>query len=122
MKLKDFIKRLFKRSDQLDDELHKKLAFISRRLQDRAKLNATIDPRKRTGRLYDSITTKRKKEAGGTSITLIAGSSSVNYAGYVEFGTSRMYPRLYLSRAQKQVDETLPDELKRLATIYLRAI
>ena len=106
----------------MDDELHKKLAFISRRLQDRAKLNATIDPRKRTGRLYDSITTKRKKEAAGTSITLIAGSSSVNYAGYVEFGTSRMYPRLYLSRAQKQVDETLPDELKRLATIYLRTI
>ena len=122
MKLKDFIKRLFKRSDQLDDELHKKLSFISRRLEDRAKLNATIDPRKRTGRLYDSITTKKKKEAKGTSITLIAGSSSVNYAGYVEFGTSRMYPRLYLSRAQKQVDETLPDELKRLATIYLRTI
>ena len=66
MKLKDFIKRLFKRSDQLDDELHKKLSFISRRLEDRAKLNATIDPKKRTGRLYDSITTKRKKEAGVT--------------------------------------------------------
>jgi len=122
MKLKDFIKRLFKRSDQLDDELHNKLAFISRRLQDRAKLNATIDPRKRTGRLYDSITAKTKKTRSGTQITLMAGSASVNYAGYVEFGTSRMYPRLYLSRAQQQVQETLPEDLKRLASIYLRTI
>ena len=122
MKLKDFIKRLFKRSDRLDDELHKKLSYISRRLQDRAKLNATIDPRKRTGRLYDSITAKAKKSDNGTSITLMAGSASVNYAGYVEFGTSRMYPRLYLSRAREQVQETLPDELRRLASIYLRAI
>ena len=122
MKLKDFIKRLFKRSDRLDDELHKKLAFISRRLQDRAKLNATIDPRKRTGRLDDSITAKAKKSENGTSINLMAGSASVNYAGYVEFGTSRMYPRLYLSRAREQVQETLPDELRRLASIYLRTI
>lgn len=122
MKLKEFIKRLFKRSDKLDDVLHDKLAFISRRLRDRAKLNATIDPRKRTGRLYDSITTNTKKSQSGTRITLLAGSSSVNYAGYVEFGTSRMYPRLYLTKANEQVQQTLPDDLKRIASIYLRAI
>ena len=122
MKLQNFIKRLFKRSDKLDDELHKKLSFISRRLQDRAKLNATIDPRKRTGRLYDSISAKAKKTQSGTGITLMAGSSNVGYAGYVEFGTSRMYPRLYLSRAREQVKETLPDELRKLASVYLRTI
>ncbi len=122
MRLKEFVKRLFKKSNNLDEELHNKLAFISRRLQDRAKLNATIEPRKRSGRLYDSITTITKKSKSGMSISLVAGSSSVNYAGYVEFGTSRMYPRLYLSRAQKQVQETLPEELKRLASIYLRTI
>tara|TARA_Y100000593_G_scaffold95042_1_gene198743 strand:+ start:2396 stop:2764 length:369 start_codon:yes stop_codon:yes gene_type:complete len=122
MKLKEFIKRLFKRSDKLDDVLHDKLAFISRRLRDRAKLNATIDPRKRTGRLYDSITTNTKKSQSGTRIALLAGSSSVNYAGYVELGTSRMYPRLYLTKANEQVQQTLPDDLKRIASIYLRAI
>jgi HK97 gp10 family phage protein len=122
MKLFEFVKRLFKKSKNLDNELQTKLDFISQRLKDRARLNATIDPKKRTGRLYDSISSNTKKTGDGIKITLQAGSSSVNYAGYVEFGTSRMYPRLYLHKARLQVQETLPKEMQKLASIYLRTI
>ena len=120
MKLIDFVKKLFKKSKNVDNELQSKLLFITRRLQDRARLNATIDPRKRSGRLYDTISSKMTKSSDGVKIELSAGSSSVNYAGYVEFGTSRMYPRLYLSKAREQVQETLPHEMRKLATNYLR--
>lgn len=122
MKLFEFVKRLFKKSKNLDNELQTKLDFISQRLKDRARLNATIDPKKRTGRLYDSISSNTKKTGDGIKITLQAGSSSVNYAGYVEFGTSRMYPRLYLQKARLQVEETLPKEMQKLASIYLRTM
>ena len=122
MKLFEFVKRLFKKSKNLDNELQTKLDFISQRLKDRARLNATIDPKKRTGRLYDSISSNTKKTGDGIKITLQAGSSSVNYAGYVEFATSRMYPRLYLQKARLQVQETLPKEMQKLASIYLRTM
>ncbi len=116
MKIEKFTKELDKRAKFLPLAIERKLNFISRRLMLRARMNATLDPKKRSGRLYDSIRTQRKKE----KIELVAGSSSVNYAGYVEFGTSRMYPRLYLTKAYNHVLKDMNKELKEMMDLHLR--
>tara|TARA_R100001086_G_C11692362_1_gene218950 strand:- start:101 stop:469 length:369 start_codon:yes stop_codon:yes gene_type:complete len=115
MKLETLHKELDKRAKFLPSRIEKKLNFVSRRLMLRARLNATIDPKKRTGRLYESIKTKRT----GTEIELVAGSASVNYADYVEFGTARMYPRLFLTKAYNLVLKDMKKELQQMIRMTL---
>ena len=115
MKLEKLQKELDKRARFLPLKIERKLNFVARRLQLRARFNATIDPQKRSGRLFESIKATRQ----GTKIDLIAGNQSVNYASFVEYGTSRMYPRLYLTKAFDHVLKDLDKELKQMLFMTL---
>ena len=116
MKISTLIDGLDNGSRNINRDIEIKLNFISRRLMLRARLNATIDPKKRSGRLFDSISAKRT----GNKVELIAGSSSVKYADFVEYGTSKMYPRLFLTKAYNHVLNDVSNEIKKIAEINLR--
>tara|TARA_R100000654_G_scaffold21770_1_gene43929 strand:- start:299 stop:667 length:369 start_codon:yes stop_codon:yes gene_type:complete len=120
MLLKKFIEKLFGKAKKLDDSLSKDLSEIESKLLKRARLNATIDPRRRTGNLYESISVGKIKVDNKTRIILQAGNQKVNYAGYVEFGTSRMYPRLYLTKAQRETEREMSKKLQQFASLYMR--
>ena len=112
MKLKKFIDRLFKKSKSFEDEFGKELLSISKGLKFRAQLEAHKDPKRRTGELIKSIRAPIKKTRFGFFIQLQAGNSKVNYAKYIEYGTSRIYPRLFLKRSQEIENRKIPNELK----------
>lgn len=60
----------------------------------------------RTGLLASTIRTeKASATAGVVGATVAAGGGSVDYAGFVEYGTSRMAPQPYMRPA---VDRALP--------------
>ena len=107
MKISTLIDGLDNGSRNINRDIEIKLNFISRRLMLRARLNATIDPKKRSGRLFDSISAKRT----GNKVELVAGSSSVKYADFVEYGTSKMYPRLFLTKAYNHVLNDVSNEI-----------
>lgn len=74
---------------ELRDALAKALDESGKVVRDIAKANAPY----RTGNLYRSITSKMNGE------TEVQIGSDVEYAAYVELGTSRMKAKPYLKRA-----------------------
>lgn len=120
MLLSKFIEKLFKKSTRLPDAIFNEVQELQSSLLKKARLNATIDPRRRSGNLYNSISAGRVKVGKKSRIILQAGDQKVNYAGYVEFGTSRMYPRLYLTKAFAEVERETPKRLSRFISTYMR--
>ena len=121
MKLKDFIKRLFKRADGLDDFLSKQLEDVETTLLESARLNATIDPKVISGDLWRSIRLEKKKMRGRLFVTLTAGDNKAYYASFLEHGTDdgRLYPRHYLKNAFDGTKKRVPKELKRITKLFL---
>ena len=115
----DFIDRLRKADDRLLKTLRKKLLVIALKAEREAKKNATDYPMVRTGRLRSSITAIVDAKDGNPRAVLRAGGKSggtpVLYAKYVEFGTRKMAPRLFMGKginaALKDADKTLRDVL-----------
>ncbi len=99
-----------------------KLAFKSERF---AKINATDDPKVRTGRLRSSITGFVDAKRGNPRMLLRAGGDSsgapVNYARYIEFGAPNrnIKATLFMGRAIKQALQTAPVDLKKVLSITL---
>ena len=122
MELKDFVKRLFEKSIKLDKELASDMVEVKSRLLEEARLNATIYPRRISGDLYNSIKVGDTIVDNRYRLFLQAGDQKVNYAGFVEFGTNRMAPRLYLTKAYSKIDNDLPQRLKKFISLYLRTI
>tara|TARA_B100000085_G_scaffold278196_1_gene299643 strand:+ start:133 stop:501 length:369 start_codon:yes stop_codon:yes gene_type:complete len=122
MKLAKFIKRLFERSIAFDKELESAMQEVKSDLLEQARLNATIFPRRISGDLYNSIKVGDTIVDNRYRLFLQAGDQKVNYAGFVEFGTNRIAPRLYLTKAFAKVDREMPDKLKKFITLYLRKI
>jgi len=98
----------------LDEKLSKALAEaldeISEKIRDDAKSFAPVD----TGALRKSIRTEKKGKlqvsivAGGGGIINPHSGREVDYAGYVEFGTSHMSPQPYMQPAiEKNMNEIL---------------
>ena len=116
-----FLKRMQKADSKLLKELEKELLKSSMRMERDAKLNATTYPKVVTGRLRSSITGLVDSKQGTSRVILRAGGSNndVNYAGYVEFGTNYIKPRLYLGRAVSGERDRLPDRLGALLNIVL---
>ena len=90
------------------------------RLEADAKLNATTYPKVITGRLRSSIQGRLDQgnillQAGGP-----AKGQTVDYAGYVEFGTSRIAPRLFMGRAVDKEQPRLQKELAKLLKIAFK--
>ena len=117
MKLNDFIASLFKKEKKFDNDIFEKLQPIAKRLKLRAQLEAHKDPKRRSGNLIKSISAPIKKINDNYVIQLNAGNSKVNYAKFVEYGTYRMYPRLFLARSRSIEEQKMPEELKRIAKL-----
>ncbi len=121
----DFIKNVDKADRRLLKTLRKKLMIIALRSEREAKLNATDFPKVRTGRLRSSITAIVDAKDGNPRAVLRAGGNSggvpVLYAKYVEFGTRKIAPRLFMKRGIEKGLRKADKELQDLLTISLQA-
>ena len=121
MRLKSFIKSLFKRKNKLDSHIMNSVQTLEDSLLGRAQLNATIDPKVQSGDLFNSIRTIRTKSQNEVAITLTAGNNIAFYAPFLEYGTKdgRLYPREFLKKAHDRTLKRVPTELKNIAKLYL---
>lgn len=126
-------RRLFDQPKNMERALIKaglKLGFEAENL---AKQNATTFPRVRTGRLFQSINPQRLPNgrfgfllrAGGQRIKGLTGKAAgvpadVEYAAKIEFGDSKLQPRLFMGRAMQDVqDHHLPGALREVVRLSL---
>jgi HK97 gp10 family phage protein len=120
----DFIKRIDKADNRLLKTLRKKLTIIALKSEREAKKNATDYPKVRTGRLRSSITGIVDAKDGNPRAVLRAGGNSggvpVLYAKYVEFGTRKMAPRLFMKRGIEAALKDADKELKNLLSLSLQ--
>jgi len=108
--LKSLEDKLSNLDAKLTNALAEALDEISEKIRDDAKSFAPVD----TGALRKSIHVERK---GKLEVSIVAGDGGVinprtgrevDYAGYVEFGTSRASPQPYMQPAlEKNRDEIL---------------
>ena len=121
----DLINRLNKADRKLLDTLQQKLMIIALKAERGAKRRATFYPKVRTGRLRSSITAITDAKDGNPRAVLRAGGNSggvpVLYAKYVEFGTRKMAPRLFMGRAIRSAQKGVRRELKNLLVLALQA-
>lgn len=121
----DLINRLNKADRKLLDTLQQKLMIIALKAERGAKRRATNYPKVRTGRLRSSITAITDAKDGNPRAVLRAGGNSggapVLYAKYVEFGTRKMAPRLFMGKAVRSAQKGVRRELKNLLVLALQA-
>jgi len=108
--LKELEEKLSNLEEKLSKALAEALEEISEKIRDDAKNFAPID----TGALRKSIRIEKKGKlqvsiiAGGGGVINPRSGREVDYAGYVEFGTSRMAPQPFMQPAlEKNRDEIL---------------
>ena len=103
----------FKLNDALDEALEE----IAEKIRDDAKDFVPVD----TGALQKSIRVEKKKKlevliiAGGGGVINPKTGREVDYAGYVEFGTSRVNPQPYMQPALEKNRDTIIQIIKRKA-------
>ena len=88
------------------DHAHKVLESIADDVVEDAKHYCPV----RTGALRDSI----RKEVTAEAVNVVAGGGAVDYAGYVEYGTSKMPAQPYLRPAVMQHELDILTQLERL--------
>ena len=108
--LRELEDKLSNLDEKLSRALEEALEEIAEKIRDDAKSFAPVD----TGSLRKSIRVEREGElqfsvvAGGGGVINPRTGREVDYAGYVEFGTSRMSPQPYMQPAlEKNRDEIL---------------
>jgi len=107
-----------KLSKALDEALNE----IAEKIRDDAKSLVPVD----TGALRKSIRIEKK---GELQVSVVAGDGGVinprtgrevDYAGYVEFGTSRMNPKPYMQPAlEKNRDELLNIVRRKILEVFM---
>jgi HK97 gp10 family phage protein len=122
--LAQFQTRMRKADQRIVKTLFTKLRALSLKAEAEAKRNATDYPRVRTGRLRSSITGLVDTKNARPRLLLVAGGNTkgapVNYARFVEFGTKRMRPRLFMGRAMQKIErDQVLDELRNLLNLAL---
>ena len=122
--LAQFQHRMRRADQRLVKTLFKKLKILSLKAEADGKRNATDYPRVRTGRLRSSITGLIDTKEGRPRMILRAGGNTkgapVRYAAFVEFGTKKMRPRLFLGRAMQKIERSdTPKELRDLLKLAL---
>ena len=108
--------------EKLKRALEEALEEIAEKIRDDAKDLAPVD----TGSLRKSI---RVEKEGELQVSVIAGDSGVinprtgrevDYAGFVEFGTSRMSPQPYMQPAlKKNRDEILNIVKRKILEVFM---
>lgn len=122
--LAQFQQRMRKADQRLVKTLFIKLRALSLKAEAEAKRNATDYPRVRTGRLRSSITGLVDTKNARPRLLLRAGGNTngapVNYASFVEFGTKRMRPRLFMGRAMQKIERNeVMNEMRDLLNLAL---
>ena len=125
--LAQFQNRMRRADQKLIKALFQKLRILSLKAEAEAKRNATDYPRVRTGRLRSSITGLVSTKDASPRMILMAGGNTkgapVRYAKFVEFGTRRMSPRLFMGRAMKKVaTNEVTKELRGLLDLAVREL
>lgn len=125
--LAQFQDRMRRADQRLIKALFQRLKVLSLKAEAEAKRNATDYPRVRTGRLRSSITGLVSTKDAAPRMILMAGGNTkgapVRYARFVEFGTKRMQPRLFMGRAMKKVaSNDVTKELRGLLDLAVRKI
>ena len=106
--------------DRLLSQLIKRLKISALQMEGRSKQNVFSGFNNRTGRLRQSIAGRFVILDGKPSAVLQAGGqfggAELDYAGFIEFGTRRIKPRLFLGRSirdqQKEIQPKLQDLLR----------
>jgi len=107
---------------RLDNAMDEALNEIAEKIRDDAKNFVPVD----TGALQKSIRVEKKRRlevsvvAGGGGIINPKSGREVNYAGYVEFGTSRMRAQPYMQPALEKNMNGIPRIIKRKVEEALR--
>lgn len=117
-----YIKSVEKQGKTLQDELKEQLLKVAVNVVDSARIQATIDPKYRTGKLHDSIRSQvgKARHSGVYDVILKSGNNQAFYAKYVEFGTRRIYPRLFMEKSIEKEKKNLPEHLRALLGKVLR--
>lgn len=84
--------------DRVIDQLIEPMTRLGKGIERRAKLLVPKD----TFALNDSIRSETRREGNRVVIEVTAGGGDVDYALYVEYGTSRMRAQPYLRPAMLQ--------------------
>ncbi|MBG89537.1 MAG: hypothetical protein CMO80_21940 [Verrucomicrobiales bacterium] len=113
-------KKLTRQQKRMNTEFANKAQIIAFKIERQAKINATTYPRVVTGRLRSSIQgLSRLTNEGPEVIIQAGGKNEVNYARYVEFGTQRIKPRLFIGKAVGTVKATLRTQLRNVLKTVL---
>ena len=108
--------------EKLKRALEEALEEIAEKIRDDAKSFAPVD----TGALRKSIRVEKKGElqfsvvAGDGGVINPRTGREVDYAGFVEFGTSRMSPQPYMQPAlEKNRDEILKIVKRKILEVFI---
>lgn len=118
-----FVRNLEQADRRLLRELRRELTIAGLNMERRSKNKEFSRFNNQTGRLRASIGSTFRARSGRPTVELTAGSSfggaDVDYAEYIEFGTSRITPRLFLGRSVDQERRDLTPRLANLMAVVL---
>ena len=117
---KKFDRELSGGADRLLKQLVKRLKIAALQMEGRSKQNVYSGFNNQTGRLRQSIAGRFVILDGKPTAVLQAGGqfggAELDYARFIEFGTRRIKPRLFLGRSvrdqQKEIQPKLQDLLR----------
>ena len=119
----EFRQNLNQADRRLLRELRRELTIAGLNMERRSKNKEFSRFNNQTGRLRASIGSTFRARSGRPTVELTAGSSfggaDVDYAEYIEFGTSRITPRLFLGRSVDQERRALTPRLANLMAVVL---
>lgn len=119
----EFVRNLEQADRRLLRELRRELTIAGLNMERRSKNKEFSRFNNQTGRLRASIGSTFRARSGRPTVELTAGSSfggaDVDYAEYIEFGTSRITPRLFLGRSVDQERRALTPRLANLMAVVL---
>ena len=115
---KKFNRELSGGADRLLSQLIKRLKISALQMEGRSKQNVFSGFNNRTGRLRQSIAGRFVILDGKPTAVLQAGGqfggAELDYAGFIEFGTRRIKPRLFLGRSIRDQQKLIQPELQNL--------
>ena len=115
---KKFNRELSGGADRLLNQLIKRLKIAALQMEGRSKQNVFSGFNNRTGRLRQSIAGRFVILDGKPTAVLQAGGqfggAELDYAGFIEFGTRRIKPRLFLGRSIRDQQKLIQPELQNL--------
>ena len=121
--LDDFRRNLERSKSQLLTRLEKQLKISALRMEGRSKDRTFSRFDNQTGRLRQSIAGNAGIFQGRPAAFLQAGGqfrgADVNYAKFIEFGTSHIRERLFLGRSVEDERDKLIPEIRKVVTAVL---